>query len=106
MQENSGDAPHNNTGIVREVSCCRVCGCSDLVNYLDLGMMPLANNLAATAADAKAMSRFPMQVQYCREMAKSMRDSLGLKQDDLVVDITGNDGHYWRFSKMRWVSGW
>jgi hypothetical protein len=127
MQENSGDAPHNNTGIVREVTCCRVCGGSDLVNYLDLGMMPLANNLAATATDAKAMSRFPMQVQYCRdcslsqltvvidpremfsnyayrssisqayidhcrEMAKSMRDSLGLKQDDLVVDIAGNDG--------------
>ena len=56
-----------NSGIVREVSNCRVCGCSDLVTYLDLGLLLLANNLAATASDAKAMRRYPMQVQYCRD---------------------------------------
>lgn len=116
-----------NSGIVREVSNCRVCGSADLSVYLDLGMMPLANNLAATASDAKAMHRYPMQVQYChdcwlsqltvvidpremfsnyayrssisqayvdhcRTMAKSLRDSLGLKEGDLVVDVAGNDG--------------
>jgi hypothetical protein len=53
-----------NSGIVREVSKCRVCGCSDLVKYLD----------------------------HYRQMAKSLRDSLGLKEGDLVVDIAGNDG--------------
>jgi hypothetical protein len=117
----------HDSGIIREVTSCRMCGCTDLANYLDLGLMPLANNLAATASDAKEMRRFPMQVQYCRdcslsqltvvidpremfsnyayrssisqayldhcrEMAKSIRDSHGLKKGDLVVDIGGNDG--------------
>ncbi len=116
-----------NSGIVREISNCRICGSSDLGLYLDLGMMPLANNLAATSSDAKAMRRYPMQVQYCcdcslsqltvvidpcelfsnyayrssisqayvdhcRMMAHSLRESLGLKPGDLVVDIAGNDG--------------
>ncbi len=117
----------NNDGIVREVTHCRICGSRDLLHYLDLGLMPLANNLASNARAAKDMQRYPMQVQYCRDcslsqltvvidpremfskyayrssisrsyvehcrtMAKSMRDSLGLKKDDLVVDIAGNDG--------------
>lgn len=115
------------SGIVREVSNCRVCGCTDLVKYLDLGMMPLANNLAASAEEAKSMHRYPMQVQvctdcwlsqltvvidpremfsnyayrssisrsyidHCRAMAQTVRDSLGLVADDLVVDVAGNDG--------------
>ncbi len=54
-------------GIVREVSSCRICGCTDLVKYLDLGMMPLANNLAASAEDAKSTRRYPMQVQVCTD---------------------------------------
>jgi len=113
--------------IIRDVSRCRVCGGDKLVKYLDLGMMPLANNLAASATEAKAMQRYPMQVLYCRDcslsqlsvvidprelfskyayrssinraylehcrkMAESVRDSLRLRQDDLVVDIAGNDG--------------
>ncbi len=114
-------------GVMREVSRCRVCGGDKLMKYLDLGMMPLANNLAASAAEARAMQRYPMQVLYCRDcslsqlsvvidprklfsryayrssinqaylrhcrqMARSVRDSLGLREDDLVVDIAGNDG--------------
>jgi cyclopropane fatty-acyl-phospholipid synthase-like methyltransferase len=125
--ERSSHVNEENSGIVREVSSCRNCGCTDLVTYLDLGMMPLANNLAASAADAKAMRRFPMQVQvctdcwlsqltvvidpremfsnyayrssisksyvnHCRAMAHTVRDALGLKAGDLVVDIAGNDG--------------
>ncbi|MDH5621039.1 MAG: methyltransferase domain-containing protein, partial [Gammaproteobacteria bacterium] len=117
----------NNSGIVREVTRCRICDSTDLLNYLDLGLLPLANNLASSARDAKEMRRYPMQVQYCRDcslsqltvvidpremfsnyayrssisksyvehcrtMARSLRDSLGLKQGDLVVDIAGNDG--------------
>ncbi len=115
------------SGIVRELANCRICGCADLTPYLDLGMMPLANNLAATAQDARNSRRYPMQVQYCRDcslsqltividprelfsnyayrssinrgytdhcrkMAKSMREWPGLGEDDLVVDIAGNDG--------------
>lgn len=114
-------------GVVRAVDKCRVCGSEDFVRYLDLGMMPLANNLARSAAAARQMQRFPMQVQYCkdcslsqltvvidpremfshytyrssvnkgyikhcREMAKSLGESLQLTADDLVVDIAGNDG--------------
>jgi hypothetical protein len=60
-----------NGGIVREVSSCRVCGGEDLVKYLDLGMLPLANNLAASAADAKAMQRYPMQLLFCRDCSLS-----------------------------------
>ncbi len=117
----------NNNGIAREVTHCRICDSTDLLRYLNLGMMPLANNLAASEHDAKNMQRYPMQVQYCRDcslsqltvvidpremfsnyayrssisrtyidhcrvMAGSMRDSLGLKKGDLVVDIAGNDG--------------
>lgn len=118
---------HNNNGIVREVTHCRVCDSTDLLVYLDLGLLPLANNLAPCAREAKDTQRYPMQVQYCRDcslsqltvvidprklfsnyayrssiskayvehcraMARSLRDSLGLKQGDLVVDIAGNDG--------------
>ncbi|MGB5511854.1 MAG: class I SAM-dependent methyltransferase [Woeseiaceae bacterium] len=114
-------------GIIREISRCRICGGDKLVKYLDLGMMPLANNLADSAAAAKAMQRYPMQVLYCsgcslsqlsvvidprtlfskyayrssigrgylahcRLMARSVSDSLGLREGDLVVDIAGNDG--------------
>ena len=60
-----------NSGIVREVTHCRICDSADLVSYLDLGMMPLANNLAASAEAAKAMRRYPMQVQYCRDCSLS-----------------------------------
>lgn len=113
--------------VVRPVEECRICASRDLVKYLDLGMMPLANNLAPSAAAARAMNRFPMQVQYCedcslsqltvvvdpremfshytyrssvnkgyvkhcRAMASSVGDLLGLGENDLVVDVAGNDG--------------
>lgn len=114
-------------GMVRPITHCRVCGSDRLVKYLDLGMMPLANNLAASAVEARQMRRFPMQVQYCEEcslsqltvvvdpremfshytyrssvnkgyvkhcraMAKAVKEPLGLLEDDLVVDVAGNDG--------------
>lgn len=53
------------TGVVRAVKSCRVCGSDALEQYLDLGMMPLANNLAPSDIEAKQMQRFPMQVQVC-----------------------------------------
>lgn len=73
-------------GIVRAVTHCRVCGGDQLEKYLDLGMMPLANNLAPTAGDAKAMQRFPMQVQYCRDCS--------LSQLTAVVDPREMFSHY------------
>jgi dTDP-4-dehydrorhamnose reductase/ubiquinone/menaquinone biosynthesis C-methylase UbiE len=58
-------------GGVRAVADCRVCGSADLVKYLDLGMLPLANNLPTSAQDAIDMQRFPMQLLFCQECALS-----------------------------------
>lgn len=46
---------------------CRCCGSDKLVKYLDLGLMPLANNLEYTAKLAKAKDRFPLQVLFCED---------------------------------------
>ena len=72
--------------VVRGIEHCRICSSKDLVKYLDLGMMPLANNLAASANDAKAMQRFPMQVMYCRDCS--------LSQLSVVVDPRELFSHY------------
>jgi hypothetical protein len=72
--------------VVRGVNSCRICGSDDLEKYLDLGMMPLANNLAPSAIDAKQMQRFPMQVQFCRECS--------LSQLTAVVDPREMFSHY------------
>ena len=114
-------------GMVRGVRNCRICGNTNLVKYLDLGMLPLANNLALSGEEAIGMERFPMQVlfcqecslsqlsvvidpsalfshytyrssinkgyvRHCREMARSVKESLRLEAGDLVIDIAGNDG--------------
>jgi dTDP-4-dehydrorhamnose reductase len=73
-------------GIVRGIRNCRVCGSSDLVKYLDLGMLPLANNLALSAEEAIGMERFPMQVLYCRECS--------LSQLSVVIDPSELFSHY------------
>lgn len=44
---------------------CRVCGNSDTEIYLDLGRMPLANNLNDTNHQALLAPRFPLQVEFC-----------------------------------------
>jgi len=76
----------NSAGVVKGVSNCRVCGNSNLQTYLDLGMLPLANNLAPSATAAKSMQRFPMQVQYC--------DDCSLSQLSVVVDPKEMFSHY------------
>lgn len=73
-------------GVVRPVRRCRVCDGTRLVKYLDLGMMPLANNLAPSAAAARDMSRYPMQVQFCEDCA--------LSQLTVVVDPREMFTHY------------
>ena len=73
-------------GKVRGVRTCRVCGSSDLVKYLDLGMLPLANNLTLSAEEAIAMERFPMQVLFCRQCS--------LSQLSVVIDPSVLFSHY------------
>jgi dTDP-4-dehydrorhamnose reductase len=46
---------------------CRCCGSENMTKYLDLGLMPLANNLEFKAVDAKNKERFPLQVMFCED---------------------------------------
>jgi dTDP-4-dehydrorhamnose reductase/SAM-dependent methyltransferase len=52
--------------IARTKEECRICGSKDLEKYLDLGLMPLANNLEFTSRRAKNKDRFPLQVNFCK----------------------------------------
>lgn len=65
---------------------CRVCDSEKMTKYLDLGLMPLANNLEATAELAKKAERFPLQVMFC--------NSCGLSQLSLVVNPEKMFSHY------------
>ena len=56
---------------IRSHTECRVCGNTDLRKYLDLGLMPLANDLAPDARAAEDMDRFPLQVLFCAECSLS-----------------------------------
>lgn len=57
---------------------CRACTSDKLVKYLDLGLMPLANNLETSSLKAKEVDRFPLQVMFCEEC--------GLSQLSVVID--------------------
>lgn len=57
---------------------CRCCGSDKLTTYLDLGLMPMANNLESTSLAARNKDRFPLQVMLCEEC--------GLSQLSVVVD--------------------
>ncbi len=65
---------------------CRICGSNELVKYLDLGLMPLANNLETTSQAAKSKERFPLQVMFCHDC--------GLSQLSVVIDPQAMFGHY------------
>jgi dTDP-4-dehydrorhamnose reductase/SAM-dependent methyltransferase len=57
---------------------CRICRSDKLTKYLDLGLMPLANNLEVTSIRAREKERFPLQVMFCEDC--------GLSQLSVVVD--------------------
>lgn len=63
---------------------CRVCGNEKLNLYLDLGAMPLSNNLQHHKDDVAP--RYPLQVLLC--------DQCGLSQLSVVVDPQTLFGHY------------
>lgn len=54
----------------RAVVLCRVCGGGDLVQFLNLGMMPLANRTLTTADEANE-PRFPLEINLCRTCYQS-----------------------------------
>lgn len=52
--------------IAKPHTICRACGHNELIKYLDLGLMPLANNLEFTSQRAKNQPQFPLQLMYCK----------------------------------------
>ena len=46
---------------------CRCCGSDKLTMYLDLGLIPLANNLCNSKDEAINAERFPLQVMLCED---------------------------------------
>ena len=64
--------------ISKKHTACRVCGTDNLIPYLDLGMIPLANNLCQTKEDAINSERFELKVAFC--------ENCGLSQLTEVVD--------------------
>jgi dTDP-4-dehydrorhamnose reductase/SAM-dependent methyltransferase len=75
--ENPICVPHNN---------CRCCGSTNMVKYLDLGVMPLANNLEFTSKLAKEKERFPLQIMFCEDC--------GLSQLSVVINPSKMFSYY------------
>lgn len=110
-----------------KITQCPISGSTNAVEYLNLGKVPLVNNLCATREESLACQKFPLAVQFFPESALTCltevvnKDSLFLnylyrsgvnkpylnhcarmydylsrivdfKDNDLVVDIGGNDG--------------
>lgn len=63
---------------------CRCCGNEKLTPYLDLGLMPLSNNLLSDPEEIAP--RYPLKVQLC--------ERCGLSQLTIVVDPEQLFGHY------------
>lgn len=68
----------------KQHTTCRVCGNTDLQPYLDLGLMPLSNNLLSYADEIPP--RYPLKVMLC--------PLCGLSQLSIVVDPQELFGHY------------
>jgi hypothetical protein len=65
---------------------CRICNSSSLSTYLDLGNLPLANNIGLSSEEALNKEKFPLVVQFC--------NNCGLSQLSEIVDPNILFGHY------------
>ena len=54
----------------RTITACRVCGGKDLVQFLNLGDMPLANRHLGSAEE-DGEPRFPLEINFCRSCYQS-----------------------------------
>lgn len=52
---------------VTEVTNCPITGDSDRFTYIDLGLMPLVNNLSTTREESINCKRYPLTVQYFKK---------------------------------------
>ena len=75
--ENPICKPHTN---------CRCCGSINMSKYLDLGVMPLANNLEFTSKLAKEKDKFPLQIMFCNDC--------GLSQLSVVINPSKMFSYY------------
>ena len=79
--------PHTSVeGLQRAVECCRVCGGRDLVEFLDLGRMPLVNRYLTASTEPEEELLFPLRILFCRSCA--------LSQLSVVVDPRVLYSHY------------
>ena len=65
---------------------CRICGSNSLTSYLNLGDMPLPNNLFKTQEEALSCQKFELKVNFC--------NNCGLNQLSEVVDPRILFSHY------------
>lgn len=65
---------------------CRICGSSNLTSYLNLGQMPLPNNLFKTQEEALNCKKFELKVNFC--------NNCRLNQLSEVVDPRVLFSHY------------
>ena len=66
---------------------CRVCGNEHLQMYLDLGKMPLANNVEVDSKIAYNAPRYPLQVMYC-DICKLSQLSVNIDPELLFAHYT------------------
>jgi SAM-dependent methyltransferase len=57
----------SNSPIAKSHTHCRACNSTKLTKYLDLGLMPLSNNLETSSKLARNKQRFPLQVMVCEQ---------------------------------------
>lgn len=65
---------------------CRACNSKELTEYLNLGNIPLSNNLNNTNKESRECERFPLSINFC--------NSCGLSQLSIVVDPEKLFSHY------------
>jgi hypothetical protein len=110
-----------------KIEVCPISGSKESVTYLNLGNVPLVNNLCAARDESLACARFPLAIQFfpesrltcltevvskdnlflnylyrsgvnkpylehCAKMYDYLSRTIILGNNDLVVDVGGNDG--------------
>lgn len=57
--------------IYKRIKRCRICNSKNIVKYLDLGKMPLANSLIEQKNINKKEMEFPLEALYCKDCSLS-----------------------------------
>ena len=65
---------------------CRICNSDKLTPYLDLGNLPLTNNLAESVTDLIHEQKYPLKLVFC--------ESCGLSQLSIVIEPEAMFSHY------------